>query len=53
MLRRARGVAIAGADDAVEQVLRIATRMHVDELRREVGIDRRRRGPQGDRSPVR
>src|SRR5260221_795714 len=42
-------LSIARADAPVEQILRVAVRMYIDQLGGEVGIHSRRRRPEGDR----
>src|SRR5439155_12610203 len=45
-LWRARRLPVAGPDNAIEEILGVAVRMHVHQFCREVGINRRRRRPQ-------
>src|SRR5216683_4219340 len=47
-LWRARGLPVARPYDAIEEILRVAVRMYVYEFGGEVGIDRRRRRPEGN-----
>src|SRR5712691_7888949 len=47
-LWRAGRLPVASADDAIKEILGVAVGMHVYEFGGEVGIDRRRRRPEGD-----